>query len=81
MRHLEFNPQTIAEYLQGTCGTLADAVESHYEGMTEDDLTSEDFDAIDNIVFLCEECGWWCEVSEYSDIDDSEKCRDCAGDE
>lgn len=44
--------------------------------MQWEDLTTEDHDVIDNNIFLCETCGWWCEISERSE-NDEENCNDC----
>lgn len=67
---------TIIRYLQGTCNTLDDACETH--GIEFIELTHQDFDIIDNEIFHCEQCGWWCEVSERAE--DSELCEDCEND-
>ena len=39
-------------------------------------------DLIDQEMFLCAGCGWWCEPSERADDDDLEEdtCTDCYGD-
>lgn len=83
MRAENFDVQIIIERLQGQCMlSLNDAIEEEYPEMTEDDLTPEDHNAIDNEIFLCDECGWWCEISEATDIESEDgKCKDCAGDE
>lgn len=72
--------QAIIEYLQGTCLTLQDAVETITESeYNEDDLTTEQHDFIANEIFLCDDCGWWCEVSEAAEHEDSDQiCEDCA---
>lgn len=69
----EFDIHVIIESLQGTCGTLSSAVNEAYPDMTEDDLTDEDHQLIDLEIFLCEECGWWCEIGEQHD----DHCDDC----
>lgn len=69
----------LISYLQGTCGTLDNACEQF--GFTWDDLTSEDFDKIDNEIFLCPICGWWCENCERTSnnisLDSEDICEDC----
>lgn len=75
---LDFDIHQVIADMQGTCSMLIDALP---EGMNEDDLTSEDHEAIDNEIFLCDECGWWCEISEQADTgEDEQKCEDCHGD-
>lgn len=75
MRPQDFDPRKIVETLQGTCmETLESAIQTHYPDMDEDDLTSDDYDYIDNEVFRCECCGWWCESSEQTETNE---CRGC----
>lgn len=77
MRPADFNIDEVIKALQGTCTTIDDHLP---EGMDWNDLTSEDHEAIDNEIFLCAECGWWCELCEQAeDTDDEPKCTDCAG--
>ncbi len=79
MRAEEFDIQIIIDSLQGTGQTLSSCVEEHYPEMSEDDLISDDHDAIDNQIFLCEQCGWWCEQSEANENPDGggDLCNDC----
>ncbi len=44
--------------------------------MNEDDLTDNDYYEIDNQIFLCEICGWWCESSELKEDSDN-ICEQC----
>jgi hypothetical protein len=72
MRIVDFDIQPLVDALLGTC----DRIEDHLpEGMDWDDLTSSDHDAIDNQIFRCETCGWWCESSEEDDNGDCEDCK------
>ena len=66
MRTVDFNIHTLIEDLQGTCHSINDHLP---DGMDEDDLTMDELDHIDQEIFLCAECGWWCEVSESNDKD------------
>lgn len=34
--------------------------------------------AIDQLMFRCEMCGWWCEIGEMADGDGVQICEDCA---
>ena len=47
--------QELIEALQGTCYSL------DTDGLTEDQLGQ-----IDDQIFLCAECGWWCEAGDYN---------------
>ena len=77
-----FDANKITEYLQGTCmNSLDDVIQIFYPDMTEDDLIQKDYDFIDNEIFLCDECGWWCEICESNDVDGDNKCDDCAEEE
>jgi hypothetical protein len=59
--------------------TLNDAIESYYPNCDDSILTTEDHNEIDNQIFYCEECGWWCEISEMAwENDNSDTiCVDC----
>lgn len=63
----------LIDSLKGTCGSIGDYVED------ENELTATDYQRIDNEIFCCETCGWWCENSEMSDTD--MVCVDCSDDE
>ena len=78
--NFDINP--IIERLQGNCMmTLNDAIEELHPEMTEDDLTEGDRNQFDNELFLCDQCGWWCEISEQCAVEDScantGYCSDC----
>jgi hypothetical protein len=65
--------------LQGSCSTIAEQLEMRWE-LSEDDLTMEDFLAIDDAIFCCTECNWWCPVSEETATaqgEDEFGCSDC----
>ena len=73
MRPADFDVHELIGALQGTCDTIPDHLP---EGMEEEDLTQEDHNTIDNEIFLCEVCGWWCEISEQvAELDGT--CQDC----
>lgn len=72
MRPDNFDIDVLIDALQGT----ADTIEQHLpEDMTEDDLTREDYDAIDSRIWRCSCCDWWVEVCELAE--DSDQCTDC----
>lgn len=83
MRPQDFDPQKIVDTLQGQCmESLQSAIEHHYPEMSEDDLTLDDHYFIDNEIFECSQCGWWCEISEESGVDEDEMiCNNCAEEE
>jgi hypothetical protein len=74
MRPEDFDVQKLIEDLQGTCSSIDDHLP---EGMNWENLTDEDHEAIDNEIFLCAECGWWCEACESNDKDGEIVCDDC----
>lgn len=75
MKPADFNVHELIEAVNGTCNTIDDHLP---EGMEFEDLTGEDHDVIDNEIFLCNECGWWCEVHEAHETDDGDDiCDDC----
>jgi hypothetical protein len=67
--------------LVGTCDTLNDAITATTgdDNLTEDDLLPEQLEHIDNEIFLCTDCGWWCEMIEEvgSLINGEMGCSDC----
>ena len=84
MRAENFDYWRIVEVLQGQCILgLEEAIEQEYPGMTIDDLTETDYGLIDMNVFLCEQCGWWCEGMCNSEAEEHGVilCDDCAEEE
>lgn len=73
--------EEVVKRLQGTC--LSD-VEQTLEDIYEEDPTQlgnydfnnmpkEFYAYIDNCIFLCAVCGWWCEAGDYAEEDVLEK--------
>lgn len=64
---IEIKAQLVAAHLTGTCISLQTAIESVLD---EDDWALEDdlefCLAIDDRVFCCSVCEWWCENSEMA---------------
>lgn len=78
MKPADFNIQQLVDDLQGTCKTIEEFLP---DGMEFEDLTSEDLQFIDENIFLCEKCGWWCELSEEAESEDSDRiCNECKED-
>lgn len=71
--------QSIIDDLRGTCDSLDAVAERH----GRDAMDSALCDALDQQIFLCTDCGWWCEmheeVSAFADLDEW-TCRQCAQD-
>ena len=74
MRAPDFNIDLLIQNLQGTCNTLDEVVSDLYPGMDETDLTEDDHSIIDNEIFLCDTCNWWCEICESCN-----EYEDCGG--
>lgn len=63
----------IVQSLQGTCQSLEGVLE---DGESEDD--KELCEHIDQEIFLCPACNWWCERGEGHESDLGEDvCDDC----
>lgn len=67
-----------AEELRGTPQSIHDV-------LTQAEIDDQEFiDGIDELVFECTVCGWWCERGEESQSPtktDEEECADCAPNE
>lgn len=73
-------PEQIAEELQGTCKSLYEMLE--YYDMEDLEMDSEFCARLDQEIFLCEGCGWWCEMCEMTTDEANDwQCTDCAPDE
>ena len=60
--------------LNGSCDTIYQVLENHNAEELEDHLPF--LNHLDNEIFRCECCNWWCPISEMSENSDTE-CRDC----
>ncbi len=58
----------LVEYLEGTCRTITEGLSAREFEDTEDDEALESI-ANDNSIELCDECGWWMEIAEFSESD------------
>ena len=63
----------IIQDLRGTCQVLDEV--AAYWGAGE--LSIEDLEYIETEIFLCEGCGWWCELCEQHYEDGEPLCQDC----
>lgn len=58
--------------LLGTCKSLDEVCREY--GITEDDLSQDELETLDDHTMCCDSCGWWVESNE---IDDNGECQDC----
>lgn len=63
----------LAYDLQGTCQSLEEAVQKTDR---KAELTTADCGALDQLVFLCNQCSWWDELGQES-IREPGVCIDC----
>lgn len=69
----------IADDLRGTAQSFGDVCEDH--GVDPDTLTNEEHAIIDDEVFECERCGWWCGTDERFDAETCEECAESGDDD
>ena len=73
--------EKVAEELQGQCLKDIDRLLDDLGDPEIKDLTAFHHE-LDNLVFCCSDCGWWCEASEEADPDETGRphdtiCEDC----
>lgn len=67
----------LIEHLNGSCKTLEEGIKTILgEEYTENDLSGENQDQIDQEIFLCHNCGWWYEVEAQGENGDCEDCEE-----
>lgn len=70
--------QEVIDACVGTCHSLDQILGMYFEeeGWTEEDL---DLEMLDEAIFECEDCNWWCDTGEYTDNEkvDGNICSDC----
>lgn len=59
------------DYAKGTCASISEVC-SVLEIQDEDSI---DWGLVDDEIFRCEGCSWWCELHEQ---DDNGDCQDCS---
>lgn len=68
--------QEIIEHLKGSCDSLEQTCEDFK--VDTDEFLNQYADILDDQIFNCENCGWWCETSEIAlNINDRLICTDC----
>lgn len=65
----------LQEALEGTCDSLQGGIEAVLGDDSDYELTIEEHEQLDQLIFLCDECSWWCCVSERNGDD---ICDDCS---
>lgn len=65
----------LVQYLLGTNHSLAEGCEAC--GFSEEELTEEMLQSLDEQIFQCSGCGWWEEICERNDLDGDALCDDC----
>ena len=74
MKMTEEEIQKQVEYLfDEYCGTC--------EHFNPSEYSDEVISRLDQEMFNCEQCDWWCEMSEMTDNDGATICTDCESDE
>ena len=68
--------QELAAQLCGTCRSLSDA-QLNELGLKEDSIDLTIRLEQEGEIFLCDTCGWWCEVSEMSEGHCGQICIEC----
>lgn len=69
--------EQLIDVLQETCKSLSEGC--NILGFEEEDLSTEELEYLDSTLFLCDHCGWWCEIYEDSGRGEGELiCNDCA---
>tara|TARA_R110000787_G_scaffold631_2_gene2333 strand:- start:1258 stop:1482 length:225 start_codon:yes stop_codon:yes gene_type:complete len=66
----------LIEFLRGTCGDVFALIEERGLEAEEDAICA----AVDEAIFQCSECSWWCEIDEEVSEDfgrDELTCRGC----
>ncbi len=68
----------LCDYIVGTTQFIDDGLRAiGLADVSPDDLDSDTLSDIDDRVFVCDECGWTCEVDERSICDDGAVCQEC----
>jgi len=62
--------QSKIEDLKGTCNTI-----------DLDDFTFEELELLDEEIFQCSTCSWWCDIDEEVGEGTSLLCKDCKDEE
>lgn len=73
--------EEVADFLRGTClYSYEDALEEVLGVRPDfygDVMDKDDCQELDQLVFNCNCCGWWCDTSELSPVKYEEICDQC----
>ena len=64
--------------LNGTCNSIEYVLDNNNAEELQDHLPF--LNHLDNEIFRCDGCSWWCSIAEMSEKSDTE-CNDCAPDD
>lgn len=75
----------VIDALQGTCNssdTIVDwclnyGTDKERERFGELTIDQIDHSLLDDHIFLCAQCGWWCEAGDWVDSNGEQICNDC----
>lgn len=68
--------QAVADVLDGTCFSVEEGLEAVFgPDVGLDDFALPLLEQLDATVLPCEDCGWWCPVT---DLDDAGFCNTCS---
>lgn len=71
-------PYTIEDRADAVATELIGTAKSLHDEATEAEMNDTAFcTALDQHVFECAGCGWWCGTDEENDSDEGPKCNDC----
>ena len=72
----------IVEVAEELCGNCLKTAEEHFNkyGLDYGAFTDEELGLVDEIVFMCDGCGWWCEADISNIINGEHLCWRCAQD-
>lgn len=65
----------LADNLVGTCDNIDSVMRDL--NIDFDDVSDEEWAAFDELVFACDNCGWWCDTFEKNVIEGEILCDDC----
>ena len=85
MRLTDEQINELIDYLQGTCKSLDQGIYELFD-IDHSDVTNDMamYNQIDNAIFNCGRCGWWCEVGDWiiqEEFCGEEICSQCGEDE
>jgi hypothetical protein len=78
MKLTQHQIEELCDYLRGTTNSFDDGMDAiGLPDVSLDELDREVLDEIDQSVFECSVCGWWCDTDELADDEDDNVCLEC----